>query len=118
MVSSGKLYMQLIVSKTALSNPEFSLRRAGYAIHIDRRTREISFIRRLDRDLFPRFHLYVRDNKEDWLLNLHLDQRAPVYAGVTAHSGEYDGVVVEKEMGRIAQHISTSTLKHNNTRTL
>jgi len=34
-------------------------------------------------------------------INLHLDQKAPVYKSVSAHAGEYDGPVVEGETARI-----------------
>jgi hypothetical protein len=93
--------MQLKIPKSTLPDHDRAIRRLGYALHFDRRTGEKSFVRRLDRDLFPRFHLYVEEKGENYSLNLHLDQRAPVYAGVTAHSGDYDGVVVEREMERI-----------------
>ena len=102
--------MQLKISKFTLPQPERSIQRAGYGVHIDRRTGERSYVRRFDRDLFPRFHLYVEDKGDNWSLNLHLDQRAPMYRGVTAHSGEYDGAVVEREMERIAQHLTRDTI--------
>ena len=104
--------MQIKILKIKLPDPERSIKRAGYGAHVDRRTHEKSYVRRLDRDLFPRFHVYVEDGGENWHLNLHLDQRAPMYQGVTAHSGEYDGAVVEREMTRIVQHVSTSTQQH------
>ena len=63
---------------------------------------------------YPRFHIYVKfdDVSRETLrpgsgqaltLNLHLDQKKPVYQGVTAHSGEYEGEIVEKETARIKQ---------------
>ena len=104
--------MQIKISKSTLPQPERAILRAGYALHLDRNTGERSYVRRLDRDLFPRFHVYVEPAGESWSLNLHLDQRAPMYVGVTAHSGEYDGAVVEREMARIAQHINTPAAQH------
>lgn len=52
---------------------------------------------------YPRFHLYLKENKEknELLFNLHLDQKKPSYAGTPAHSGEYTGEVVENEAERI-----------------
>ncbi len=94
--------MQILVSKNDFPQPERFIMRAGYALHQDRRTGERSFVKRLAHGLFfPRFHLYVENGGDVWKLNLHLDQRAPIYQGVKAHSGEYDGPVVEKEMERI-----------------
>lgn len=94
--------MQLRISKTKLPDPEHFIRRCGYGIIFDRRNRSIkSFVKRVHRDLYPRFHLYLEEQGEGWILNLHLDQRATVYEGVTAHAGEYDGEVVEREGERI-----------------
>ena len=67
------------------------MRKAGY-FSIDS-----SFIRPLERSGYPRFHIYIEDN----IINLHLDQKRPVYKGTTAHSGEYEGSVVENEVQRI-----------------
>ena len=93
--------MKLLFSKTTLENSTIALRRLGYGLLQDRRHGTQSFVRRLAHDFYPRFHLYVEENGDTVQLNLHLDQRAPVYAGVTAHAGEYDGELVEREAGRI-----------------
>ena len=61
---------------------------------------EAAFIRPIQGD-FPRFHLYVREDKNEYLFNLHLDQKKPTYGEHTAHSGEYEGEVVENEAIRI-----------------
>ena len=39
-------------------------------------------------------------------INLHLDQKKPSYEGAAAHSGEYEGELVEKEAERIKQILS------------
>ena len=52
---------------------------------------------------YPRFHIYLKLKNENLIFNLHLDQKKPIYKGVTAHSGEYGGEVVEKETERIKQ---------------
>ncbi len=93
--------MQLRILKTTLPDPELFIRRAGYALLRDRNGNIKSFAKRFHGELFPRFHLYLEENRDEWLFNLHLDQKAPVYSGVTAHSGDYDGPVVEAEMARI-----------------
>ncbi len=106
--------MQLRFSKVTLDNPTLVLRRLGYSVLQDRRHGTQSFVRRLRHDLYPRFHLYVEERGEEVQLNLHLDQRAPVYAGVTAHAGEYDGAVVEAEAMRI-QDLLVSKEEKNST---
>ena len=94
--------MRLKISKIKLLDPLSSLRHCGYGFLAGRNGNKDSFVKRIHGDLYPRFHLYVEDEGQDWSLNLHLDQKAPVYRGVTAHSGDYDGVAVENEMQRIA----------------
>ena len=67
---------------------------------------EISYARSLDPGRFyPRFHIYIESNPKQIMLNLHLDAKKPSYEGSSAHSGEYDGAVVENESQRI-QRIS------------
>ena len=101
--------MQIPIPKEQLADSDRLVRRLGYALHLDRKTGHKSFVRRLAQGMFfPRFHLYVEATGDSGTLNLHLDQRAPIYEGVTAHSGEYDGDVVEREVERIRALLSQS----------
>ncbi len=77
------------------------MRRAGY-VSVERKS-QFSFIRRIGTTDYPRFHIYLTDEKTSnkIILNLHLDQKKPRYSGVRAHSAEYDGRVVKKEAERI-----------------
>lgn len=93
-----RLYLE---DKTKTKNPAALLRQAGYHPETDRRTGEISFVRNIDGRDFPRFHIYAEEKENGWQINLHLDQRRPSYSGTSAHTGEYDGEVVEKETTRI-----------------
>ncbi|MDO8466936.1 MAG: hypothetical protein Q7S83_02220 [bacterium] len=77
-----------------------SMRSVGYHFDgNDQKTGEWRFYRGLSDNLYPRFHVYASFNKttKKLVVNLHLDQKAPVYKGSTAHSGDYDGPVIEKE---------------------
>lgn len=98
--------MKIMILKTQAPDPEQFIRRCGYGKISSRSMAEVSYARRIDRDLYPRFHVYVEDRGSNWSFNLHLDQRAPVYRGVTAHAGEYDGEVVEREGKRIQEMIN------------
>lgn len=99
--------MRLAVPKTRLSeSPALWLRRAGYAYIVDRGEGKESFVRRLSRDYYPRFHLYYEEKKapdgQDFVIfNLHLDQKKPGYAGYNRHNAEYEGEVVAEEMKRL-----------------
>jgi hypothetical protein len=67
----------------------------------DQRTGQLRFFRSLSGRRYPRFHLYLTENDQEILLNLHLDQKQPSYSGSSAHSGEYEGTLVEQEAERI-----------------
>ena len=100
--------MKLTVLKKQLPEPpETFLRHAGYAYLQSWEGGQDSFVRRLTRDFYPRFHLYfslekdARTGEETVVFNLHLDQKKPGYAGFSRHNGEYDGPVVEAEAARL-----------------
>ena len=78
-------------------------RKIGYlSIGRGKNEAELSFVRPLKGSNYPRFHLLIRtDNGKDILFNLHLDQKKTIYRGSVAHSGEYDGPVIEQEAERI-----------------
>lgn len=65
---------------------------------------ELNCVRPMGAD-YPRFHIYVKedklDNRDVLSFSLHLDQKKPVYEGVTAHGGDYEGEVVQDEAQRI-----------------
>ncbi len=78
------------------------LRKCGYAPEgTDERTGELRFSRSLRGRRYPRFHLYAVTDEKEARLNLHIDQKQPSYQGSSAHSGEYDGTLVEQEVERI-----------------
>lgn len=97
--------MKIKIAKQELggSLPAQWLRRAGYALIFDRRSNQESFSRRFSRDFYPRFHLYVQElpNTDDLFFNLHLDHKQASYQGVTRHSADYDGELVEREAARL-----------------
>ena len=67
---------------------------------------EFSFIRPLYGNGYPRFHLFIRSDKgKDIVFDLHLDQKKASYKGSRAHSGEYEGPVIENEVDRIKKII-------------
>jgi len=80
-------------------NPIDVIRRAGYGQVRDQRATEISYSRRMGGSIYPRFHIYINGD----IINMHLDQKQASYEGSSAHSGEYDGEVVEGEADRITE---------------
>ena len=80
------------------------MRSAGYHYDgQDPKTGELRVYRSLSIGRYPRFHIYclIAKNSKLLTINLHLDQKAPVYQGATAHGGDYEGPVLEKEIERI-----------------
>ena len=91
------------------ANLSDEMRSAGYHYDgQDERTGELRFYRTLSSGLYPRFHIYcVTDRHTRQLaMTLHLDQKAPVYQGSTAHAGDYEGPVIEGEVGRLKSFLS------------
>ena len=81
--------------------PHVFMRDAGYARKLNHDGDE-SFVRRLTGVEFPRFHVYVQyDALPTTSLSIHIDQKEHTYGGVNAHSGEYEGKVIEHELWRL-----------------
>lgn len=80
------------------------LRRSGYGEHRGREA-QLSYVKRIQGTPYPRYHAYVEDRNGGMQLNLHLDQKEASYAGSRAHSGEYDGPLVERETARIVAFV-------------
>ena len=69
---------------------------------------KLQFIRPLEAGgAYPRFHIYLTYDKKTKKISfdLHLDQRKTVYKGATAHKGDYEGELVEKEAERLIKSI-------------
>lgn len=78
-------------------------RKIGYLIIDSRENNEYNLVRKLTGQNYPRFHAYVKQQGQNFIFSLHLDQKKPSYEGSHAHSGEYFGPVVENEADRIKQ---------------
>ncbi len=81
------------------------MRKCSYGQLVSRRTGQVSYARRFSAGEYPRFHAYVDMHDDGFQVNLHVDQKKPSYGSHTAHSGEYDGELVEREGARIRQVI-------------
>jgi len=94
--------------ETAKFHPKAYLLRAGYHEFSDPNTGKISYIHRLGSNFYPRLHAYVEEKEVGRaVISLHIDQKKPSYGGGShAHSGEYDGPVVEGEIGRLKRFVA------------
>lgn len=99
--------MKINVKKIHMGqSPALILRQAGYAPMISRGRGDDSYMRRLGGSDYPRFHIYYQETADEVIFNLHLDQKRPSYPGARAHSGEYDGDLIEREAARIKLFIA------------
>ena len=81
--------------------------KCGYAEFSDPNTHKISYVKRPGQGFYPRFHVYLKDHPEGFVVDIHLDQKKASYGGSShMHSGEYDTPVVKKELLRIAECIT------------
>jgi len=92
--------MKVIFNEKFNKSADFLVRHCGYGQIRDNKTNQISYVKRLRSDFYPRFHLYV-NSENPLVLNLHLDQKKASYEGFTAHSGDYDSEIVKQEAQRI-----------------
>ena len=73
----------------------------------DEEKKEHILIRPLEIGGYPRFHLFLKIDSEnknnEFIFNLHLDQKKPIYKGAPAHSADYEGEAVEREAERIKE---------------
>lgn len=98
--------MKFTITKNSLKISADSLmRRAGYGFIRSHHTGKESYVKRITRDFYPRFHIYVDENAEELTFNIHLDQKEASYAGSHAHSGEYDGDLVMQEARQLKQNL-------------
>jgi hypothetical protein len=94
--------MKLRIPKIELiGSAETFLRTAGYALIKDSHSGQVSYVRRLGDYFYPRLHMYFTEEADDFVFNLHLDQKQASYAGVHMHNAEHDGEVVEAEIKRL-----------------
>jgi len=86
--------------KDQSENLQSVMRRINYRpIRVTERG-ELNCVRPIYGD-YPRFHIYTKEEGNQIIINLHLDQKKPSYEGSHAHSGDYDSETVKEEAGRI-----------------
>lgn len=94
--------MKFIIQGPFKDNVNNLMRSLGYRL-INQAGNELNYIRTPGGGDYPRFHAYLKTEDNNLAFNLHLDQKRPVYKGTAAHSGEYDGELVENEARRIKE---------------
>lgn len=96
--------MKIILKGPFKKNTRNIFRDLGYFFYKqDIDTQELVFFRPARG--YPRFHIYLKEGNEELQVNLHLDQKRPVYSQSHAHQAEYEGALVEQEAERIKNSI-------------
>lgn len=97
--------MKTFIPGPLSDNARNLLRRLGYGEQ-NKFSGQTAFIKRVSGGDFPRYHAYVEDRDGGLQVNLHIDQKAASYEGAHAHSGEYEGSLVEQEMKYIVAWVN------------
>ena len=100
--------MNITIKKPKNENLQAIMRRLGYKPigYSDRG--ELNCVRPIAGD-YPRFHAYIKEEKDKLIFNIHLDQKRPTYGRETAHSGDYESETVREETEYIKQVIERQT---------
>jgi hypothetical protein len=96
--------MKFIIKKISLENTPELMRKARYR-YMGQSGEQMSFVRAVGQNPYPRFHVYLNEDKtkREVYVTLHLDQKKMSYKGSTAHSGDYDGDLMTQEAKRIKE---------------
>ncbi len=81
-------------------------KKSGYFQIYDRIENKKSFVRKLSAERYPRFHLYISENQNEIVFDLHIDQTKARYENQSAHRGDYESERVRNELVRIYQIIT------------
>ena len=94
--------MKITIKKLSRENTPEIMRECRYR-YMGQSGEQMSFVRALDQNPYPRFHVYLKENrsKKEVYVTLHLDQKGMSYKGSTAHSGDYDGDLLTEEAERL-----------------
>ena len=98
---------------TARENINTLVRQLGYKPLGYTDKGELNCVRPLGAD-YPRFHIYLKEEKASIRFSIHLDQKRPSYEGSTAHSGDYDSDIVKDEARRIQTMLVSATPARKN----
>jgi hypothetical protein len=96
--------MKIIIKRPSNKNTRGLMKDLGYYFHKkDIDTEELMFSRPARG--YPRFHIYLKEKEDDLFINLHLDQKKPIYQNSTAHQADYQGEIIESEAERIKNSV-------------
>ncbi|HBR81043.1 MAG: hypothetical protein UX09_C0024G0013 [Candidatus Uhrbacteria bacterium GW2011_GWE2_45_35] len=98
--------MQTFLAGPLPDNARNLMRRLGYGEHIGHGG-QLSYTKRISGEVYPHYHAYIEDKNGGIQINLHLDQKPSNLGSGAMHAGEYEGPLVEKEMTRLRNMVSS-----------
>lgn len=101
--------MEITISDGARFNIINFMRELGYSTLPLSKNNALNFQKRLTANIYPRLHIYVKEERGARIISIHLDQKKASYEGHSAHSGEYEGELVENEVKRIQEYLKKIT---------
>lgn len=105
--------MDIIYNKPLQKTSYSILREAGYIPIVDRVTGKQSYVYRIQEGRYPRFHVYVEEEKDDLLhIHLHLDHKQHGW-GERLHDTEYEGEQVDEEGARLERWLEHFSIKES-----
>lgn len=104
--------MTILWQRPLVLQPRAILEQAGYHFFVDPNTGKESYVMRLARGFYPRYHVYVRQFQNGHTeVDLHIDQKQHSEVGQTAHMGEYDGSTVQEEADRLGRWLEWGSVR-------
>jgi len=101
--------MKFQIGKEQLnSNYATFLKKLGYVFVRDRRSQSESFARRIRNDFYPRFHIYITENSDSVIFDIHIDHKKDASLSHSRHNTEYGGELVENEVSRIKSCVNAN----------
>ena len=103
--------MDILFQKPLQKTSYGILREAGYIPILDRASGKQSYVSKITQARYPRFHVYIEEEKDDLLkLHLHLDHKRHGW-GERLHDTEYEGEQVDDESARIERWLNHYAVK-------
>lgn len=103
--------MDILFQKPLQKTSYAILREAGYIPIVDRASGKQSYVLKIAGGRYPRFHVYIEEEKDDLLkIHLHLDHKQHGW-GERLHDTEYDGEDIDIESGRIERWLEHAVVK-------
>ncbi len=110
--------MKLKINRDKLvDNPYRLLRSFGYGFIRDQQGGSESMVKRLGNGFYPRFHMYIKEEGDLVIFDLHLDQQQSTSLSGSRHKSEHQGEWVAKELNDLRNFIDRQKILESDKKT-